>query len=107
MIVMVRSRDTIVHSIFQSIVNTAFQNYFWEFGDDNVCFFQSQAFRTIGVLMGVSIMQGGSGYPFFAPCVYDYLCGKQPWELNVSREEIPDTGIVSILENVLDSCSFT
>ncbi len=27
--------------------------------------------------VGMSITQGGPGFPFFAPCVYDYVCGKQ------------------------------
>jgi hypothetical protein len=51
--------------------------------------------------MGVSISQGGSGYPFFAPCVYDYLCGKQIRELKVYVSEIPDEEVVSALKKVV------
>lgn len=45
-------------------------------------------------------MQGGSGYPFLAPCVFEYISGKDLADIPVSREEIPDGDVVSALEKV-------
>ena len=44
----------------------------------NVCFPycpQSGDFKSLGILVGMSLVQGGSGSPFFAPSVYDYITG--------------------------------
>lgn len=57
-------------------------------------------FRSIGIVMGMSLMQGGSGYPYFAPCIFDYLCGKDLAEIMVSREDIPDGDMLLALEKV-------
>ena len=40
--------------------------------------------------MGTSLAQGGSGYPFFAPSVFEYFSGKDLCSISVRREEIPD-----------------
>ena len=34
---------------------------------------QEGVFLKIGMLMGVSLVQGGSGFPFFAPSMYQYI----------------------------------
>ena len=47
-------------------------------------------YTRIGILVGMSIVQGGSGYQFFAPSVYEYICGKDICELSPSVDEIPD-----------------
>lgn len=39
--------------------------------------------------MAQSIVQGGSGYPFFAACVYSYLCGECISAINVLTSEGP------------------
>lgn len=52
------------------------------------------------------MMQGGSGYPFFAPCVFQYICGKELSEIMISRDEIPDQEIVSALQRVLHDSLF-
>lgn len=33
-------------------------------------------FQKVGTLVGMSIIHGGSRYPFFAPSMYQYICGK-------------------------------
>ena len=40
--------------------------------------------------MGTSFAQGGSGYPFFAPSVFEYFSGKDLCSISARREEIPD-----------------
>lgn len=57
-------------------------------------------FRKIGMLIGVSIVQGGSGYPFFAPCFYSYLCGADISSIIIGRDEIPHGEIRMILQEV-------
>ena len=44
----------------------------------------------VGALMGVSLIQGGSGYP---QSTFSYLCGKQSCSLLVGRNEIPDPDV--------------
>ncbi len=29
--------------------------------------------KRLGMLMGISLLQKGSGFPFFAPCLYSYF----------------------------------
>ena len=36
---------------------------------------QADKFYHVGKLMAMAIVQGGSGFPFFASSVYAYLCG--------------------------------
>ena len=42
------------------------------------------------MLMGISIVQGGSGYPFLAPSTFSYLSGTDLCSIIVGRSEIPD-----------------
>ena len=46
--------------------------------------------RQVGMLVGVSLAQGGSGYQFFAPSTFAYLSGKDPSDIMVDRTEIPN-----------------
>jgi hypothetical protein len=57
-------------------------------------------FRQLGVVVGVSLVQGGSGYPFFAPAVYSYLCGQDISRIKVEIGEIPDLELKDFLEKV-------
>lgn len=50
--------------------------------------------------MGSSIAQGGSGYPFLAPCVFSYIAGEDLGDIKVAREEIPAFDVTSALERV-------
>ena len=52
------------------------------------------------MLIGVSIAQGGSGYPFFAPSTFSYLCGKDVCSIIVGREEIADPEVEQTLQKV-------
>ena len=52
------------------------------------------------MLIGVSLMQGGSGYPFFAPSVYDYICGIDVCSITVGPDEIPNPDITEMLQKV-------
>ena len=54
------------------------------------CFMQEGVFRKVGMLIGMSLVQGGSGYPFFAPCIFSYLCGTDLCSNVVGRNEISD-----------------
>ena len=40
--------------------------------------------------MGMSITQGGSGYPYFAPSMYKYICGEDVCSIEPEIDEIPD-----------------
>jgi hypothetical protein len=51
--------------------------------------------------MGMSLVQNGSGFPFFAPCVYSYLTGASMSSIRVEQEEIPDTAVKRMLQKVI------
>lgn len=51
--------------------------------------------------MGVSIVQGGSGYPYFIPSTFSYLCGTDIHSITVTPEEIPDADVQEPLQKVL------
>ena len=50
--------------------------------------------------MGMSVVQGGSGYPFFSPPIYDYICGTDLGLIIVECNEIPDPEIQSTIQKV-------
>ena len=54
---------------------------------------QDGIYKRVGVLVGMSIVQGGSGYPFFAPSVYEYIAGKDVCSIYPDVEEIPDIDV--------------
>ena len=51
--------------------------------------------------MAVALSQGGSGFPFFAPCVFEYLKGTVIQEINVTIGEVPDWETRVFLEKVI------
>ena len=65
---------------------------------------QSNTYYKIGYLMGTSLMQCGSGYPFFNVAVYDYICGKDTNSLFVDYSTIPSDTFREIVGKV--SCGF-
>ena len=42
------------------------------------------------MLMSMAVIQDGIGFPFFAPCAYEYLCGKAATEIRPEISDIPD-----------------
>ena len=49
----------------------------------------------------MSIIQGGSGYPFFAPSLYQYICGKDVCSISPELIEVPDLELRTVLEKVI------
>ena len=49
--------------------------------------------------MGMSLIQKGPGFPFFAPCVYEYFSGNDMCLINVKQEEVP-LEITTMLQRV-------
>ena len=52
------------------------------------------------MLMGMSLVQKGSGFPFFVPCVYAYLIGTDVCSITVGQDEIPDPEVKEVLQKV-------
>lgn len=50
--------------------------------------------------MGVSLIQGGSGYPLFAPSTFSYMSGSDVCSTLVGREEIADPEVKQALDEV-------
>ena len=44
----------------------------------------------VGTLMAVALSQGGSGFPFFAPCILEYLKGTSIQDIKVTIEAVAD-----------------
>ena len=57
-------------------------------------------FKRVGILVGMSLVQGGAGYPFFAPSVYAYICGKDICCISPSVDEVPDPQVKDALVQV-------
>lgn len=53
--------------------------------------------------MAMSLVQDGSGYPYFAECVHMYLQGVSVMKLKVEIEDVSDYEVQSFLKEV---CSF-
>lgn len=50
--------------------------------------------------MAMSLVQGGSGYPFIAPPVYDYLCDIDLLKIEITVEDIPIAEIRRFVQKV-------
>ena len=48
----------------------------------------------------MSILQGGSGLPFFAPPVYNYLVHGSCTGISIDTADVPDPALKSTLEKV-------
>lgn len=48
----------------------------------------------------MSFLQGGSGYPFFAPSFYKYVCGDDVCNIIPSTDEVPDYELKEVLLEV-------
>lgn len=51
--------------------------------------------------MATSLVQGGSGYPFLAPPMYQYLCGANISTIKVTIPDVPDIEVKQLLKQVL------
>ena len=60
---------------------------------------QAQHFHNLGVYMGMSICQGGCGFPYLAESVYAYICTANENALKES-EDAPDPLLKFVLEKV-------
>lgn len=63
-------------------------------------FRQAGDFKRLGMLVGMSLIQGGSGLPFLAPAMYDYICGKDVCSIVATTGEIPNAELKATLERV-------
>lgn len=61
---------------------------------------QARHFYNLGVYMGMSICQGGSGFPYLAESVYTYICTGKCTEIAVESEDAPDPLLKFVLEKV-------
>ena len=69
--------------------------------------FQSKKFFKMGQLMGMSISQQGSGFPFLSWTAFNYLCGDSTMDLEVAIEDIPLTNARNFLEEVSSYIQWT
>ena len=56
--------------------------------------------REQGTLVGMSLVQEGSGYPFFAPAIYEYICGQDIGSISPTVDEIPNAQLKTTLVEV-------
>ena len=62
---------------------------------------QNNKFFKIGQLMGMSIAQEGSGFPFFSHTGYKYLCNEDVGSLDdITIEDVPSPDARNLLEKV-------
>ena len=50
--------------------------------------------------MAMSLAQGGSGFSYLCPSVYQYLCGIKPTDISVSVDDIPDYEVKNAVQQV-------
>lgn len=55
----------------------------------------------MGQLMAMSLVQEGSGFPYIAPPVYEYLCGAELSTIDPTIEDVPNLEVKSFIEEVL------
>ena len=69
-------------------------------------FVKSGDFKRIGILVGMSLVNGGSGFPYFAPALYSYISGQEVQSIVVTVGEVPNAELHSVLVKVIMcSCS--
>lgn len=56
--------------------------------------------RNLGQFVAMSIIQGGSGFPFLAPPVYEYFVTGKCTDVTVENDDIPDHMVKYIVEKV-------
>ena len=48
--------------------------------------------------MCMCLAQGGSGFPFLAKCVFEYICGKDINDIKIDMNDVHDAGARDILQ---------
>ena len=61
---------------------------------------QSSEFKMLGILMAMSILQGGPSLPIFSPVVYDYMSTNQYDPHRLSNKDVPERNVRHLLEQV-------
>ena len=56
--------------------------------------------RSLGQFVAMSIIQGGNGFPFLAPPVYEYFVTGKCTDIAVDNGDIPDHMLQIIIEKV-------
>ena len=54
--------------------------------------------------MAMCLLHGGSGFPYLAPPMYDYLCGEDASSIKVSAEDVPNVEVTQLLQKVTTQC---
>ena len=67
--------------------------------------FKTGEFRRIGLLVGMALIQGGSGFPYFSPAVYSYICGHDVNTIDISVDEVVNADLRAAL-NKVHMCDF-
>ena len=50
--------------------------------------------------MVLSLVHGGSGFPFLAKSTYEYLCGLPLSSITVANDEVPSYEVKALLDKV-------
>ena len=50
--------------------------------------------------MSMALAQDGTGFPFFAGCMYQYISGKEIKDIEVDIDEVPDYEVYQFLTKV-------
>lgn len=61
---------------------------------------QRNKYYQLGMLMAMSIVQGGSGFPFLAPPIFQYICGVEIRRISISNEDVPEYDVKKLIEDV-------
>ena len=69
-------------------------------------FWQRSEYQILGQFTAVCAIQGGSGFPFFAPEVYNYLTTGQYTDLQMPDDVIPDPEIRNLVFQVGCFCTY-
>ena len=56
----------------------------------------------VGRYIGMSIIQGGSGFPFLAPPVFEYLVSGKCVGMEIEDQNIPDETLQFVAKKVQD-----
>lgn len=48
----------------------------------------------------MSLLNGGSGYPYFAPAIYSYISGEDVCDIISTVEEVPNAELKAVLLKV-------
>ena len=52
---------------------------------------QRKDYKAVGALAGMSVSQGGNGFPILADAVYDYMTSGKTTNCNIPVEDLPSS----------------